>query len=212
MALIIWKKKAAGPLHAIHMGYSLGSVFIPQLVTPFLDPRYSGGTIATKYNSSCQDHPTNSSPIAPPLYPPRFVTVYWMLSGITLLMSLIFLIYFIHGRLTGINITSMRDMEPETTGQRASLKEGLSFKSCSPSHPRYAGVIVILLMLYYVISVPLIRAFSKFVFSYARDGPCLTVGESTALESVYFAAVTVGRFSAFIISSFIHMKYVLQVR
>lgn len=225
IALRTWREKAAGPIHALHTGYGIGSLVIPQLLAPFLDPRFSGGTLVTGYNSSCRENTTTDnkssglaldsdidkigSYLPTPLYPARFVTVYWILAGFSLTIVSIFLTYHVHGRVTGIRIDSLSGIngkQPHKT-----CKQSMALSSCSPTHPRYAAGIIFTLFFYYVVGLPLVRAFSKFVFSYARDAPCFSVQDSASLETTYFAAITAGRFAAFVLSSFIHMKYILQV-
>lgn len=210
IALKIWKEKSAGPLHALHMGYGIGSIVAPQIVTPFLDQRFSGGIVQTGYNSTCRLNDTHTSQPShiTPEYPANFVTTYWILSGISISAALIFVLYHLYGVVCNVRID-----EPKSSSEarETTFKESISPTNCSPTHPIYATLIMVSLFAYYVISVPLIRAFSKFIFSYARDGPCLSVTKSTALESAYFIAVTIGRLTAFLSSSVVHMKYLLQV-
>lgn len=228
----MFKDKAAGPLYALHTGYGLGSLVVPQLVRPFLDPRFSGGAIHTGYKSTCRNNThnthnttttaqpllfnfesnlnTTATSMPTPRYPAKFTTAYWLLSGLSMSIAALFLSYHVHGRVSGVRIDTKCDSS--TTGPtRQTLKQSLSPKTCSPTKPPYAVSIIACLFFYYVLSVPQIRAFSKFVFSYARDGPCLSVIESTSLESVYFATVTVGRLAAFLSSTVLHMKVILQV-
>ena len=224
IALRTWKEKAAGPLHALHMGYGIGSIAVPQLAAPFLDPRFSGGAVQTGFNSTCRANDSDShstttvsyliantttgQPV--PKYPAEFVKAYWILAGVSLTMCCVFVAYYIHGRVTGIRLDD-HALRKEGGHKGPSFKEAISFRSCSPLHPRYGALLIICLFFHYLISVPMIRAFSKFIFSYARDGPCLSVAESTALESAYFAAVTVGRLVTFLTSFVLHMKYIVQV-
>ena len=186
----------------------------------FLDPQYSGGVIKTGYVSACRPNQTDllkvtsnsrnqTAEVLIHKYPADFVTAYWILAVVSFLLAATFAFYHIHGRITNIRIDKQRDLT--ANGKKPQLLESLSPKTCSPAHPTYAGIIVALCFIYYGISLPLMRAFTKFVFSYARDGPCLSVDEATGLESAYFAAVTAGRVSAVLISSTIHMKYILQV-
>ena len=216
VALTIWRENSAGPIHALHTGYSLGSIIVPQLVTPFLDSRFSGGVVETGYNSTCRlnvtapsDNRTGDTTSQPtsPDYPAKFVTAYWILSGFSLSIVVVFVVYHIHKLVCHRGIENKQIMKKKNT-----FRESLSPRSCSPSHPTYAVMIVTLLFFYYLIAVPLMRAFTKFMFSYARDGPCLSVSEATSLESTFFAASAVGRFSAFLVSTKVHMKYILQVR
>ena len=191
----------------------------PQLATRFLDPRYSG-VLKTEYASACQPNQTDiikvvsdsknqTAAVFIHKYPADFVIAYWILAVASFLLAATFACYHIHGRITNIRIDKQRDLT--ANGNKPELLESLSPKTCSPSRPVYAGIIVVLCFIYYGIAYPLMRAFTKFVFSYARDGPCLSVDEATGLESAYFAAVTAGRISAVLISSTIHMKYILQV-
>ncbi|XP_067934027.1 sodium-dependent glucose transporter 1-like isoform X2 [Watersipora subatra] len=221
IALVLWREKSAGPLYALHMGYGIGSIIAPQLVAPFLDARFSGGVIETGFNSSCRVAPTTPSisnnvtttafqESITPKYPANFVNAYWILSAISFSIALVFFVYFVHTQITGIRIGNDEKEKLIKTADHT-FKKFFSARSCSPNHPTYAALIILLLFFYYVVSVPLGRAFSKFIFSYARDGPCLSVEASTSLESAYFAALTVGRLCAFLTSSVMHIKYILQV-
>lgn len=220
-----WKEKAAGPLHALHMGYGIGSIVVPQLAAPFLDPRFSGGAVQTGYNNTCPKNDSESgssltinlfsanstTTVQPtPKYPAEFVKAYWILAGVSLSMSCVFLAYYIHGRVTGIRLDDYAQRK-QNANEKPSFREAISFRSCSPLQPRYSAMLIACLFFHYLISVPMIRAFSKFIFSYARDGPCLSVEESTSLESAYFAAVTIGRLVTFLSSYVLHMKIIVQV-
>lgn len=91
------------------------------------------------------------------------------------------------------------------------LKESLSPSTCSPTKPTLALLIIIAVFLYAVVSVPVVRIFPKMIFSYARDQSCMTVDHATTLQSTYFIMLAVGRMLAFILSPFIHSKYIMQV-
>lgn len=207
------------------MGYGIGSMIAPQLVAPFLNPRLSAGAIPTAYQSTCREDNSSHNIISSttssvstsathdqssPTYPAKFVTAYWIISGLSMSLACLFVGYHIHSRVTSISIDGNSQIRKGQQDKK-NFKESISLKTCSATHPRYAGLIIVCLFAYYVVSVPLFRTFSKFIFSYARDGPCLTIQAATTLESAYFAAVTVGRLCAFLCSYVIHMKYILQV-
>ena len=201
----------------MHIGYGIGSTLSPQIVRKFLDSRFSGGVIKTGYLSACQSNQTDSFANSRNLsaevpihkYPADFVVAYWLLAAVCFLLAATFMFYHIHGYITHIRVDKQHGLTPNS--DKLECFKSLSPKTCSPAHPTYAGILVALCFIYYSLSLPLMRAFSKFIFSYARDGPCLSVDDATGLESAYFAAVTAGSLSAVLISPAIHMKYILQV-
>lgn len=214
--MLTWKENSAGPLHVVYSGYGIGGL-IAQLATPtFLNSQLSGGVIPTDYNSSCrvnQSSPSisinqSSTQQLVSEYPANFVNAYWILASIAIFTSLTFLCYHIHGRITNIRIDQQRN---KNYTKVLSIKESLSPRSCSPSKPTYAVLIVISMFFFYGISLPLNRGFTKFIFSYARDAPCLSVTEATTLTSFFFIGLCVGRVGGFLLSTLIHMKYLLQV-
>ena len=66
----IWKDKASGPLHLIHLGYGAGSFIVPQLVAPFIsenlpttEETIDNSVCATVTNSSNSANITTLAPI-----------------------------------------------------------------------------------------------------------------------------------------------------
>lgn len=62
-------------------------------------------------------------------------------------------------------------------------KDQFSLKSCSPNRPLHTAVIIFLFFILHAIGVPIDRAVPKFFFSYARDAPCMSVKDCSALNS-----------------------------
>jgi len=232
IAMTTWKDKAAGPIHSLQIGYGIGALAIPQIVAPYLNSELSGNTYSgnnitchsklqtttvstvTPYNTtvtplqqevnlSARSMDSFQSPITE-TYPPRYVDVYWMIGGLCITLTLVFFALYIRDR-------RHTDFQRHEGMQKVTFFKSLSCQNCSASESHYAGLIVASMFLYFLISVPLLRVFSKYIFSYARDGPCLNIQSATGIVSAFWAALTAGRFVAFVASSFIHMKYILQV-
>lgn len=201
-------------MHALIIGYGLGSIIVPQLVTPFLDQRFSenGRLLVTATNvSTCaeatmlnQTAVLNSIDENEPLYPAKFVKAYWIVAEVSFVLAVFFVIHYIHGKVTGTRIN------PSEKDQ--SIKDALSIRRCSHEHPRFAAALIVGLFFFYFAAFAIVRVFTKLIFSYARNGPCLSVQMSTAIESTYFVSLTVGRMVALFATMLLHMKYILMVR
>lgn len=148
---------------------------------------------------------TTSESFTTDTYTTGYVTAYWVLAGLSLILAAIFVMYYIYGKVTGVRIVQSK-MIKELTFIQSCLPQ-----SCSPLQPAYAGVIVAALLFYHAISVPVVRTFPKFIFSYARDGPCMDVTQSITLQTAYLASSTIGRIAVVLISCAVHMSFILQV-
>ena len=115
------------------------------------------------------------------------------------------MIHFVHGKVTGTRIDP-----PKKTGHQ-SMKNTLSIRNCSTDHPKYAAALITGLFFFYFSAFAIVRVFTKLIFSYARNGPCLSVQMSTAIESTYFVSLTAGRLVALFVTMVLHMKYILMV-
>lgn len=223
----LWKENSSGPVHALELGYSLGGLLCPKLAEPFLDERFSRGYhISHQENSQCNSSEAslmqdsfNSSSISEythlskstPMYPARFVAAYWIIAALSFLTGASILVCHIYDKLNGIRIDvddgNINDISSSTTTWR----ERFRLRSCSSQHPRLALGIITLLSLQFGMSLPFLRATSKFLFSYARGFLCMSVRDSSTLNSVYFIAVAIARLCAFLMSPLLHVKYMLQV-
>ena len=93
-----------------------------------------------------------------------------------------------------------------------SLKEELSPRSCSPSHPVIASLFLLMLFLHVGCMFPLNRVYSKIIFSYDRDGPGLSVEDSSLMTSARFLGCVGGIIIFLAPTIYFHVKYLLQVR
>lgn len=226
MILNSWKENSEPPLQLLSAGYGFGSMLAPQLVMPFLDPKLSSGVIQTDYHSLCKgdnnldnttattaQYSNNTSRFfikaTTATYPASFVTSYWILAGFGLFISAVFLYFYIYSRLTVDRMTACYNRKRAINW--TNLRKSLLPRSCSPEKPFLAMLIMAAMFFYYAFGIPMSRVLAKFLFSYARDGPCFSVKESTLLETAYFAAYTSGRVFAFFISTILHTKYMIQV-
>ena len=210
-----WRENSAIPMHALIIGYGLGSIVVPQLVTPFLDKRFSanGRLLATATNiSTCAEATMrNQSAVLhdvdelEPEYPAKFVKAYWIVAQVSFVLAVFFVIHYVHGKVTGTRIDP-----PKKTGHQ-SMKNTLSIRNCSTDHPKYAAALITGLFFFYFSAFAIVRVFTKLIFSYARNGPCLSVQMSTAIESTYFVSLTAGRLVALFVTMVLHMKYILMV-
>lgn len=213
LVIRIWSEKAAAPIHIMMTGYGIGSLLAPVIAAPFLDPKFSGKLTTRRFNSTFRMNDSvtedDTEPLSSMLYPARFTFAYWIVSGLGLTVSAAFILFYIYNRKTGISPHTSD--EQNDCSSNKSWTDFLSIKACSSRHPVYGGVIVIVLFFYYANSIPLLRAFSKFLYSYARDGPGLTIHHASLLNSLFFISAMTSGLVVGVVSHYIHMKYILQV-
>lgn len=186
------------------LGYFVGGGVGPVMVAPFIDSRFSGLTSKLMEDMTLN----NSTSDIPYIYPSKFTTAYWLMAGMAVIVAFAQLAFYIYGRISGTNLIDY--MQADHT--KTKLREKLSFRSCSPLRPALAGLLIMCQCLLYGGCVTLNYTFSKIIFSYDRDGPGLSVFESSLMTSSYSISAVVGIVVFLVPTSFLHIKYVLQVR
>lgn len=141
-------------------------------------------------------------------YPADFVKAYWILMSSGVLVVLMGLGFYIHSKTSkGVKLTDHIQANSIKTFQQQ-----FSFKSCSPTKPLLAALLLLTLFIHIGCIFPLGRVYSKIIFSYDRDGPGLSVAKSSLMTSVFFISSLGGIVIFTIPATFIHVKYLLQVR
>ena len=129
-----------------------------------------------------------------------------MSSGV--LVVLMGLGFFIHSKTSkGVKLTDHIQANSIRT-----FRQQFSFKSCSPTKPLLAALLLLMLFIHIGCIFPLGRVYSKIIFSYDRDGPGFSVAKSSLMTSVFFISSLCGILIFTIPATFIHVKYLLQVR
>ena len=206
----IWKNKASGPLHLIHLGYGAGSFIVPQIVLPFISD--SLPTTEDKIeNPACANlqivaNLSNGTNITTPAPIPSddLHVGFWIVSGCILVISGLWFGYFFFDK---------RKAQDGAGGQAQDLKLKQIFNpnTCSPGHPVYAILLYVLMFLWIYTAVAGERIYAKYLYSYAREQACLPKQEATLMLTAFWISFTVGRFLGFIVTSFIPMKIMIFI-
>lgn len=146
-----------------------------------------------------------------PNYPADFVNALWIFAAISQCVTLTFIAFYIHKRKNSIQYKPDTKAQQENQTLLKSLTSTVSPKTCSPTKPALAVLMMVAIFLYYGIQTPIFRIFPKMVFSYARDEACFSVDKSTTLQSTYFILMAAGRLTSMGLSPFLHSKYIMQV-
>ena len=218
MVLVIFKEDTPPAEMTLNLGYQLGAVVAPLITTPFLDENFSGlyyGNGANtnlsfpEYNStkSNSSHVESFAQSGKPLYPAKFVEAFWIVGGFGIALTMACLAFHIHRLQTGTKIE--KQCSHAASGQ--TFQESLSPKNLSSDHPYCALAMLILLSLLVGCVLSIGRVYAKVIFSYARDGPGLSVQSASMMNSAFFTSSTVGALMLIVPMMFIHIKYIIQV-
>lgn len=227
MTLKLWKQHSSIGLYAIHLGSSIAYIISPKITGLFVDSRFSARVVsqssATSHVNNCATSVVNihnetrkSTSIhttdLTPKYPANFVHAFWIFAVLDLIVAVILIGFFIHKRHHRLHYDSSEGADEEkVSGKVKVLASSLSPKSCSPTKPVITILVIASVFLYYGVFIPTFRIFPKMIFSYARDEACFSVEDATTLQSTFFILVLAGRMVAFLLSSHVHPKYIMQV-
>ena len=218
-----WREKATVPFHTLNVGYGVGSIIIPFIVKPYLDPRFSGNSQSVNGINHCNEGVFSTTASTTQnlklKYPADFVTAYWILAPFGVLVAFGFIGHLIYAWKQKIILIrpARQPVDGDATGSSTEkvitrLKRSIELHNCSPKRPTVGLLIIIMVAFYTAACTPIARVFSKFIFSYARDGACMTLKESITLQSAYFVAVTGGKLFGCIFSAFLSVGIMMQVR
>lgn len=220
----LWKKDSGTALYAMYLGGAVSIVIIPKFTGLFVDPRLSGtrSTLAaaqqTIHCNISQEYVHNStthySAALPPKpkYPAAYVLEFWIIGAFGALFAAVFVAYYLYKIRFKLQYVEPRVKVGENRAELLdTFSSSLSPKSCSPSKPTIATLLMVSSFLYYAALIPVYRIFPKLIFSYARDAACFSVDHATSLHSIFFTLIAVGRLLAFLLSPVINSKYIMQV-
>ena len=136
----LWGEKADPAMHAIHFGYTLGSIFTPLMVHPFLLPTETDVPIGCSYDnatvtSSCVANVTTDG-----LFVDRSrIEVPYLIAGfITIVMLALFWILYVVGPPKGFQL--------EKVSRKSTWKDVFNPGSCAQGHRWYGLTLVICLL------------------------------------------------------------------
>lgn len=192
--LDLWKEKSAVPTHALHFSFGIGALIAPQVARPFLPQLHD--------SRSDMDHVANTTVIPELLnstqtgqgdqYKDRIEIVYGILGGITLLFSLVFLLFQLKRKGLTNEVEKNISMKTSCIKFLSNIKEEFRFSLI---------FLFALLMLAFALPVGAERAYGKFLFSFSVESSLkMAPKTATSLESVFWASFTAGRGIATLVS------------
>jgi len=231
----IWKDKASGPLHIIHLGYGAGSFIVPQIVKGFISEKLPSDDTAVT-NPACAETATflnttnkfnfNNTLIAntslanttlvnsTTVFPTTTVeeqsqTVqfgFLIISGCIVGIALVWFFFFFCDKKEDSSSNKKEEVQNKT-----SLKEIFNFNTCSPGHPYFAFLLYVMLFFWIYVAVAGERIGAKYLYSYARGWACFSKDEAADILTAYWISFTAGRFVGFVAGNFVPMKFIIFI-
>ena len=204
-----FKEDSAAACNVMQFGYSFGGIVAPFIMSQFVDGRFSDINFmdfGRLYNRN-GDNSTIliNVTVLPPVYPGRFMAGYWIIAALGfVIVTLIVSLHF-------FDLKTKRNLADYSEVKDTLLKEELSPRSCSKSKPVIAALFLLMLFVFVGCMFPITRVYGKIIFSYDRDGPGLSVEESSLMTSSKFLGAVGGILIFVIPTIYIHVKYILQV-
>lgn len=152
--MAMWGVKANAPMHAIHFGYTVGTLLAPLIAFSFLSP-------------DKDDDETTNTTMIPTTAPPssdgdnsQIEIPYFIIGAGTILLSFVFFAFEIKGVAKQVKISSKK---------KVSLKELLSPGSCADGDTIFGATMVSLYVLYMVLITTISMGPLMMGFTYLRD-------------------------------------------
>jgi len=178
----IWKEKASGPLHSVHVGYGVGGFIVPQIVKPFISkqlpkdektitssvcevmtlPLFTNSTfdVINTTDSTLSNVTTNLPTSTLPNTSSNFKYGFFIISGIVTLVACLWIFFYF--------LKSKQDKILENDANRnseKSIKDMFNFNTCAPGDPIFAFFLYVLLFLWVYVAVSGERIGSKYLYS-----------------------------------------------
>jgi len=223
----IWKEKASGPLHSVHIGYGVGGFIVPQIVKPFISKKLPVNE-KTITNSDCEVVTTspftnftfdvidgNDLTLSNVTINPRASSLsetsnlkygFFIITAIVIVIAFIWLLFYLFKN----KLDKVSNNHHKKKSKR-SIGDTFNFNVCAPGDPIFAFFIYVLLFLWCYMATSGERIIGKYLYSYARNQACFSPSKAENLLTAYWVFHTVGRTLGFLVSSLIHMKYVIFI-
>lgn len=236
LILDMWLDKASSPMHALHLGFGIGSFIVPELANPFLAvpaPTLStSGANAT--SNATQSYSSSMTSTASTMEPPsttieyekgsRIEWVYLIVSIITVSLSVVFYFYQYNSLKSKTKSSNDSDIKEKSSKIKEDQKESGFFVnkfksfvkiadpgSCIGGRRVYGIVIFMFLFLFFFTVVGGERIYGKFVRTYAIDELKFDGDEATLLNTAFWISFSFGRFSGFVTARWISIRVLMII-
>ena len=231
LILVIWKERAASPLHILHGGYPIGSFIIPLIANPFLAVPKRGrpninenfSSLDTTNNSTIlenlmleADTYKNGTGIAEGkglpieyLRESRIEYAYLIAAIITCAMSVVFFVY--HFKSLKKQGRNSRKRTIQDTRQKMSFKKMFNPASCANGRLFYGLQIFIVLILYFFNLLGVERIGGKFIRAFSIEQLEFSVDNGSYLNMAFWISHAVGRVVGFIVARWIPIRILILI-
>ena len=227
LVLELWKEKSTSPMLAVNLGFSVGSLVVPQIADPFL-------AVLKEHQSANNDSVTNSveSNTAPTLIMTRsslmqntsttlaisdhtslFIKetriqwAYMIVAIVAFAVSMPFFCFQICGK-------SYRNIEVEKTQTErkdSSLVSMIDPKTCANGNRIYGLQIFLLLFLFSFQAFGGEYICAQFIRSYAIDTYSMDGDEASWLNTSFWISYTIGTFLGFITGRWVPIRKLILI-
>lgn len=213
----MWRKRSASPLHALHMGFGIGSFIVPLIANPFMADRVP---MALPNSTNFTDANYSNFTTTPPeaggendmdkyvLVNSRIEYAYAITASIPFVVACVFYYYQCDGKSRNIYRSNPDEGKSEKT---KSLKEIINPTSCTGGGC-LSGTLLFLLLFFFFFNIEgLERTAGKFIRVYAIDQLKFSKDDGTYINTVFWALFSVGRFSGFIAANWVPIRILLVI-
>lgn len=231
LILLLWKKKAASPLHILHGGFGIGSFIIPLIANPFLavpmptmqhdnssfiivnatteDPlvRLPVTSNITSQDFGIGDNNTNEKVIY--MRESRIEFAYLISAILTLALSVVFYVYQIKGHKFGHADSDHTEEMKSNFLKRC--KNMVNPATCSQGKILYGTEIFVVLFIYFFNITGGERILGKFIRAYSIEQLGFSVDDGSYINTAFWISFAVGRITGFVTARYIPIRILILI-
>ncbi|XP_021347335.1 sodium-dependent glucose transporter 1B-like [Mizuhopecten yessoensis] len=238
LILDMWLDKASSPMHALHLGFGIGSFIVPEIANPFLAvpaPTLStSGVNATVNMTSTLQTSTTTGPLSTTIEyvkDSRIEWAYLIVACISVIVSFAFYFYQYNDRRKPTNFSedvnmkiSDKEIESHANASDGNATQTKSFigtlksfvkianpGSCTGGRKMYGVVIFMFLFLYFFTAVGGERIYGKFLRTFAIDELNFDGDDATLLNTAFWISFSCGRFTGFVTARWIPIRTLMII-
>ena len=228
----MWQDKASCPIHALHFGYGLGALVAPQLARPFViteihNVKNGGVQLAangTKFVTSNMSQLDNNgtTDIAGNFttaeeFQSRIAIPYLISATIAVLFTVVFCLFYVFEKYhrSGINMLRPLGVTPRQLSHAEKIKERrfssiVNPGSCTGGDSLFGLQFFFVAFFLFFNAVGGEHAYTKFIYTYAREGPLELNSDSAAMvNTLFWICFMAGRGVAIFASRLFHPRPML---
>lgn len=238
LILLLWKEKAASPLHILHGGFGIGSFIIPLIANPFLAvpvrPVQRGNTSNVSMEATDSSFSFESTIIPLGVYPnvsngsfdmekdneggrvlylreSRIEFAYLISAVITLALSVVFYGYQIKGYKFGQEDSDRLASQSKRSSFFKRCKRMVNPATCAKGKFLYGAEIFIVLFIYFFNITGGERILGKFIRAYSIEQLGFSVDDGSYINTAFWISFAVGRITGFITARYIPIRILILI-